>query len=101
MTLPRCCPAKGLAGLLWLKLLRQPLNNLDGFDAHANDLPYEADNVFGIVGAVGVGGDAGAFVGGDLVLVDDSFEGGAVAKAVVEGFGWDGDEGGELTSENQ
>ena len=44
-------------------------------------------------GAVGVGFDAGAFVFGDLVLVDDPFEGGAVAEAVVEGFGRDWREG--------
>ncbi len=31
--------------------------------------------------------------GGDAVLVDDPFEGGAVAEAVVEGGGWDAAEG--------
>ena len=39
--------------------------------------------------AVGVVDDAGAGVGGDAVLVDDPFEGGAVAEAVVEGGGGD------------
>jgi tRNA1(Val) A37 N6-methylase TrmN6 len=34
-----------------------------------------------VVFAVGVGGDAAALVGGDLVLVDDPIEGGAVAEA--------------------
>ncbi len=43
----------------------------------------------GVVGAVGVVDDAGAGVGGDAVLVDDPFEGGAVAEAVVEGGGGD------------
>jgi len=35
--------------------------------------------------AVGVGNDAAALVGGNLVLVDDPFEGAAVAEAVVQG----------------
>jgi hypothetical protein len=35
--------------------------------------------------AVGVGGDAAPLVGGDLVLVDDPFEGGIVAR--VRGVG--------------
>ena len=39
--------------------------------------------------AVGFVDDAGAGVGGDAVLVDDPFEGGAVAEAVVEGGGGD------------
>ncbi len=39
----------------------------------------------GVVLAVGVVDDAGAVVGGDAVLVDDPFEGGAVAEALVEG----------------
>ena len=33
--------------------------------------------------------DAAPLVGADLVLVDDPFQGGAVAEAVVEGFGRD------------
>jgi len=43
--------------------------------------------VLRVVGAVGVVDDAAAFVGSDAVLVDDPFEGGAVAEAVVEGCG--------------
>ena len=38
---------------------------------------------------LGVVDDAGALVGRDLVLVDDPFEGGAVAEAVVVGGGGD------------
>ena len=38
-----------------------------------------------VVGAVGVVDDAAALVDFDAVLVDDPFEGGAVAEAVVEG----------------
>ena len=56
----------------------------------------EADDVLRVVVAVGVVGDAAAFVGGDLVLVDDPFEGGAVAEAVFEGFGRDAGEGEEV-----
>lgn len=40
-----------------------------------------------VVGAVGVVGDAAALVGFGAVLVDDPFEGGAGAEAVVEGCG--------------
>src|SRR5437762_4681661 len=58
-------------GLLWLKLRRQALNDLYRFEADADDLADEADDVFGVFRAVGIGGDAGAFVGADLVLVDD------------------------------
>jgi len=49
-----------------------------------------------VFGAIGVAGDAAAFVGGDLILVDDPFEGGAVAEAVVLGFFRDAAEGKEL-----
>ena len=38
----------------------------------------------GVVGTVGVVDDTGAGVGGDAILVDDPFEGGAVAEAVVD-----------------
>ena len=55
------------------------IDDLDGFDGDADDLTDEADDLFGVVGAVGVGRDAAAFVGGDLVLVDDPIEGGAVS----------------------
>ena len=49
--------------------------------------PMRRRMYFGVVGAVGVVDDAGAGVGGDAVLVDDPFEGGAVAEAVVVGGG--------------
>ena len=39
-----------------------------------------------IVGAVGVVGDAAAFVGADLILVDDPFERGAIAQPILKGF---------------
>ena len=92
-SLSRCCPAKGLAGLLWLEGGWEGGDDFCCFDADAGDLAEEADDVFGIIRAVGVGADAGAFVFGDLVLVDDPFEGGAVAEAVVEGGGRDAAEG--------
>jgi hypothetical protein len=43
--------------------------------------------VFGIVGAVGVVGDAAAFVGADLILVDDPVERGAIAQPLLKHFG--------------
>jgi hypothetical protein len=52
-------------------------------------LAHEADDVFFIIGVVGVAGDAAAFVGADLILVDDPIESAAVAEAVVEDFGRD------------
>ena len=45
---------------------------------------------------LGVVDDAGALVGGDLVLVDDPFDGGAVAEAVVVGGGGDAAQGEEV-----
>jgi len=47
----------------------------------------EADDVLGVVGAVGVQADAGTGVFGDLVLIDDPFEGAAVGRAVLEAVG--------------
>ena len=61
------------------KLLRQPAHNPHRLQTHPHDLAHQADDVFGVVGPVGVAGDAGAFVGFDAVLVDDSFDGTAVA----------------------
>ena len=67
-----------------------------GFERDGDDLADEAEDVSGVVGAVGVVDDAGAGVYGDAVLVDDPFEGGAVAEAVVEGGGWDAAQGEEV-----
>ena len=68
---------------------REGGDELLGFEGDGDDLADEAEDVFGVVGAVGVVDDAGAGVGGDAVLVDDPFEGGAVAEAVIEGGGGD------------
>ena len=72
-------------------------DDLLGFEGDGDDLGEEAEDVLGVglvsVDAVGVVGDAGAGVGGDAVLVDDPFEGGAVAEAVVECGRWDAAEG--------
>ena len=57
-----------------------------------DDLADETEDVLVGVFAVGVVDDAGAGVGGDAVLVDDPFEGGAVAEAVLEGGGGDATE---------
>jgi hypothetical protein len=67
-------------------------DNLLGFEGDGDDLLDEAEDVGGVVGAVGIVDDAGAWVGGDAVLVDDPFEGGTVAEAVVEGGGGDATE---------
>jgi hypothetical protein len=52
-----------------------------------DDLADEADDVLGVVFAVGVVDDAGALVGRELVLVDDPFERGAVAEAIFGDLG--------------
>ena len=57
--------------------------NLHRFQANADYFGEEAEDVLRVVGAVGVVGDAAAFVGLDAVLVDDPFEGRAVAAAVA------------------
>lgn len=64
-------------------------DDLLGFEGDGNDLADEAEDVLGVVFAVGVVDDARAGVRGDAVLVDDPFEGGAVAEFVVEGGGGD------------
>ena len=63
--------------------------DLHSLEAHRDDLADEAEDVLRVVFAVCVVGDAAAFVGGNLVLVEDSFEGGAVAELVFLGFGRD------------
>ncbi len=62
-----------------------------------DDLADQALDVVGFVGAVGVVDDGAGGGGFDAVRVDDPFEGGAVAEAVVEGGGGDAVEGGCLT----
>ena len=47
-----------------------------------SDLTHQAHDVFGVVGAVGVGTDAAVLVFSHLVLVDHPFERAAVAEAV-------------------
>jgi hypothetical protein len=47
-------------------------------------LADEADDVFGVVFAIGVADDAAALVFVNLVLVDDPIEGAAVAEAVLK-----------------
>ena len=55
---------------------RQRPHHRHGVQAHGDDLAEEADDVFGVVRAVGVVGDAAASVGAHLVLVNHPFEGG-------------------------
>lgn len=84
----RSCPA---GRTYWQVLLvrGEGVDDFHGFEANADDLADEADDVFFIIGVVGVAGDAAAFVGADLVLVDDPIEGAVVAEAVLEDRGRD------------
>ncbi len=66
----------------------QGFHEFNCFKAHANDLAHEAHNVFGVVGAVGVGADAAVLVFRHLALVNHPFERAAIAQAVFKGFGW-------------
>lgn len=71
----------------WGSVFRgERVDELHGFNAHADDLADEADDVFFVVGVVGVAGDDFIIVSLDLVLVDDPIESAAVAKAVAEDF---------------
>ena len=72
---------------------RQALDDDHCIQAHRDHLAKQAHDVLRVVGAVRVVDDAAAFVGFDAVLVDDPFEGGAVAEAVGEGGGGDAIEG--------
>ncbi len=65
----------------------QRFYELHGLQAHADDLAHEAHDVFGVVGAIGVGADSAVFVFRHLVLVNRPFEGAAVAQSVFKGFG--------------
>ena len=86
--------AEGLSRLRhYLPLLnpqpRQPLHNLHRLQTHANDLPYQLNNILRLIWPVRVVDDAAAFVCLDPILVDDPLQGGAVAEAVGEGLGGD------------
>jgi hypothetical protein len=52
MTRSRFCPAKGLAGLRWLKLGGQPVHDVDCLDAYAENLADEVDHVVGVIVAI-------------------------------------------------
>lgn len=72
---------------------RERAHGLHGFEADVDDLLDQLEDVLRVVVAIGVVGDAGTLVGGDLVLVDNPVEGGAVAEAVFETLGRDAGEG--------
>ena len=78
--------------LFWRYLryqLRQCPDDLHCLLADGDDLSDQAHDVFWVVGAVGIVGDATALVGRDLILVDDLFQRRAVAEAVFVSFGRD------------
>ena len=70
-----------------LESRRKRADDARGLDADADNLAHETDDALRIVGAVRVGAGAALRVFVNLTLVDNPFQGAAVAKAVVEGFG--------------
>jgi hypothetical protein len=73
----------------------QVVNQPNRLKRNGNHLADEANDVLGIVGAVRVVDDVGALVGRDAVLINDRFEGAAIAEAVFVDFGRDAAEGEE------
>src|SRR5947209_7793503 len=67
------------------ELFRQVPDNSHRFQADAHHLADEAHDVLLVVGPVGVGTDAAAFVLADLILVDDPLQGAAVAELADAG----------------
>ena len=49
-------------------------------------LTNQPHDVLRIIRAVGIVGDAAAFVGADLILIDDPFERGAIAQPILKHF---------------
>ena len=80
---------------------RQRSHNFHRFQTHRNDLPDQPHDIFRVVGAVRVVGDAAALVGRDLVLIDHPLQRRAVAEAVFVGFGRDAAESEELVVEER
>lgn len=69
-------------------------DELLSFEGDGDDLAYQAEDIFGVVWAVGVVDDTGAGVGGDAVLIrrilrSAPFQGRAVAEAIVKRGGGD------------
>jgi hypothetical protein len=84
--LPRLDRQERNGGLVSQSQRRKRANDSYGFKSDGDDLSDEAEDVLWIVGAIRIVGDAATLVGRDLILIDDPFERGAVAEAVVEGF---------------
>jgi hypothetical protein len=57
------------------------------FPGSPQPLADKSHNVLRIICAVGVVGDAAAFVGADLILVDDPVERGPIAQPILKYFG--------------
>ena len=67
--------------------LRQPLHNSHRLQTHAYHLPNQPQNILRIIPPVRIVHNPAALVRLDAVLVDDPFERGAIAEAIVESFG--------------
>ena len=76
-----------------LTVADSPRHNSHSLNADAYHLPDEPDDVFLVVRPVRVGRDAAAVVFAHLVLVDDPFQGAAVAEPIIERLGRDAGQG--------
>ena len=61
------------------KFFGQAGHDLDRLHADADDLAHQPDDVLGVVGPVRIGLDAAPLVFRDLLLIDNPFQGAAVA----------------------
>jgi hypothetical protein len=70
--------------IVHLHITRQLVHQLHRLHTHRYNLANQPHDVLLVVQVVGVADDAAAFILTDLVLIDDSFEGRAVAQAIGE-----------------
>jgi len=71
---------------------RQAIDDLHRLDADPDHLADQTNDIFRVLGAVGIGADAAALVLGDLLLVDNPIKSTSVAEAVFEHLRWNAGE---------
>jgi hypothetical protein len=61
-------------------------DDFHSFEADGDDLPDEAHDIFGVVRAIGIVGDAAAFINHYLILIHDPFERAAIVETAGVNF---------------